>query len=288
MSRIEDVDVVFVHYGSLTPTVEAVRSVMSAVHRVIVVSNDGTSRPPGLPETVQWIIAPRNMGFGAAVNIAAEHVTAAKAFILNTDLYISPETVAACARAIDLPTVAVVGPRLNYGDGRLQSGPGHDGTRRAPPTTGAGTGTLECDWVTGAALMTSAATLRRIKFDGSYFLGYEDYDYCVRVRRAGGKVLWLGESIALHASGGVIGPVLWHYYATRNAIWYARAAMPSGTTAWRYARALALLARVVAADCLKRRNFERTIVTFRGLRDSRKGKPTMEEGPWLTEPICLR
>ena len=58
----------------------------------------------------------------------------------------------------------------------------------------------EVDWVTGAALMVRRAAIQAVGLlDESYFLYWEDLDWCYRMRRAGWTVHRIPEARAVHA-----------------------------------------------------------------------------------------
>jgi GT2 family glycosyltransferase len=60
----------------------------------------------------------------------------------------------------------------------------------------------ERDLLSGAALLIKANLLNRISLlDPSFFFGYEDYDFCIRARRAGFKVVYVPKAKVWHKVG---------------------------------------------------------------------------------------
>ncbi len=58
---------------------------------------------------------------------------------------------------------------------------------------------LECDWVAGACyLMRREAFMEVGVFDDSFYFGFEDVDYCYRVKKAGWKVMYIPQAVIIH------------------------------------------------------------------------------------------
>lgn len=82
----------------------------------------------------------------------------------------------------------------------------------------------DVDWVSGACLLTTRATLDRIgAFDEGYFWGFEDVDFCQRVHRAAMRVVYYPETSVMHEIGASARTVptkaliarhrgMWRYY----------------------------------------------------------------------------
>jgi len=60
----------------------------------------------------------------------------------------------------------------------------------------------ETDLVSGAAMLIKTGIINRISLlDSSFFLGFEDYDYCIRARKAGFKVVYVPSANIWHKVG---------------------------------------------------------------------------------------
>lgn len=60
----------------------------------------------------------------------------------------------------------------------------------------------DVDWVSGACLMTRRETFEHLGgFDGAYFWGFEDVDFCQRVHRAGLRVVYYPYAAVVHEIG---------------------------------------------------------------------------------------
>jgi len=77
----------------------------------------------------------------------------------------------------------------------------------------------------GACMMISREVIDRVGLlDESYFMFYEEYDYCERVRQAGFQIYYDGRSHILHKQSISVGKnsPLKSYYMTRNRIYFSR------------------------------------------------------------------
>lgn len=86
-------------------------------------------------------------------------------------------------------------------------------------------GELSFDSIYGAAMMVATdAFVRHHGFDTSFEHLFEEFDLCLRVRRAGGGVVCAGASIVRHKGGGSLSnarPRYSHMYY-RNRVWFWR------------------------------------------------------------------
>lgn len=155
----------------------------------------------------------RNHGFAGAINRGAACVLAkaqpADVLVLvNQDCIVSRGWLAPLLAALADPAVAVAGARLLDDDGvTLQ----HAGARieRNGLTSHVGRGSrdplawrdaCDADYVCGALIAMRTATWRRLgPFDEGYAPAYfEEVDFCVRVRAAGLRVVYVPHSEARH------------------------------------------------------------------------------------------
>ncbi len=150
---------------------------------------------------VRTFVAPRNLGFGGGHNLLAGKTSAGYLLILNPDAEIAaPGTI---ARLLDLvagdPRVSVAGPKLVMDDGSPQPydhGRLH-GARAAIALRGghsywrATDVRQEVAWVSGGAMLVDHDAFSAVGgFDEKLFLYKEDEDLCLRLREAGGAVVY--------------------------------------------------------------------------------------------------
>lgn len=156
----------------------------------------------------------RNLGFGGGHNLLASKTEARYLLILNPDVeFLVPDT---AKRLLAIATseagVAAVGPKLltptgsaqAYDHGRLH------GVRAQIALRGGHsywheTGTRQdAAWVSGAVLLVDREAFNRVGgFDEQLFLYKEDEDLCLRLRRAGGRVVY-EPSVVVRHHGSVV------------------------------------------------------------------------------------
>jgi N-acetylglucosaminyl-diphospho-decaprenol L-rhamnosyltransferase len=162
-----------------------------------------------------------NVGFGRANNQLVEHVRGDYVLLLNTDAFVSPETVRTSVEYMDRHLrCGILGVKLTGSDGSPQP------SRRSFPTPFTTfirrTGlyryipieqarddlTLDhdvvsdCDWVPGCYYLVRRAVLDEIGlFDPRFFMYFEEVDHCRRARNAGWTVTYLASTSVVHLGG---------------------------------------------------------------------------------------
>lgn len=171
--------------------------------RWVVVSNGRTE-----PEPTPGVELRRlpNEGYGSAINHVVQGCSARAILALNADLAPEPgflEAVLAAAKRMEnsAERIGVVGFRLFDAEGTPQGSVGRFPTlvrflwallwprsTRKYVRIGEGTRT-PADWVTGACVLIDGRCFEEMGgFDPSYFLYYEDVDFCFRAARRGWRV----------------------------------------------------------------------------------------------------
>lgn len=154
-----------------------------------------------------------NRGFGAGHNALAARNGSPLICCVNPDVVAEQRDVfVRLLAALEDPGVAVAGPLLRTPDGspqRFDHGELHG--LRARIASGAGhahwqprTERTEVAWVSGAfMLMRRSAFEAAGGFDEGFFLYKEEEDLCLRIRHAGGRVLYCPDAEARHV-GSVV------------------------------------------------------------------------------------
>jgi len=167
------------------------------------------------------LIQSENVGFARANNQALRLARGEFALLLNPDAELAPgslETMVAFAR--ESWEVGVVGPRLVFGDGQPQPS-----RRRFPtpatlfvestvlqqlfPRAGLLRGFYvadipddtmqDVDWLVGACLLVRRAAIAQVGLlDERFFMYSEETDWCLRMRRAGWRVVYLPAARVTH------------------------------------------------------------------------------------------
>jgi GT2 family glycosyltransferase len=156
----------------------------------------------------------RNLGFGGGHNLLASKTEARYLLILNPDVeFTAPDTAKRLLAAVaSSDRIAAAGPKLltaggspqPYDHGRLH------GVRAQIALRGGHSYWHETDhpqevaWVSGAVMLIERAAFDRIGgFDENLFLYKEDEDLCLRLRRAGGRVIY-EPSVVVRHHGSVV------------------------------------------------------------------------------------
>ena len=185
--------------------------------RIVIVDNgsggnDCAEIRAAHPDVV-LIEAGANLGFAKGNNLALRDLASEYALLINSDALLEDGTLDGMIAALQADAaVGAVGPRVvNVDDGADQDYPyrfptipqmitravmgpqyparGHD----AP---------LEIDRLHGACLMTRAVVLRQVGLlDEDFFMYDEDVDWCIRVRKAGWRLLLLPHLRVRHYGG---------------------------------------------------------------------------------------
>jgi GT2 family glycosyltransferase len=258
---------VVVHFGDVAPTIR-IAAVLAQWADVVVAVNDGTARPAGLDSRIEWHMSSGNVGYAGGFAEAVAGRSAECYVVLNNDVVIEESTWRRCLDAIAQPSIWVAAPVMCWPDGTLQSGAGRLTKLLHSPTAAvAPSGVTDCEWVTGAVMFLRPEAVTGVRFDALYFLGSEDVDLCVRVRRAGGRVVCVGGAEVLHERSRVVGS-MWPYYTVRNRVWSARKLFGVSSALLTWTWFAILYPRILLADLLKRRDLRSSRLHLRGLRDS--------------------
>jgi hypothetical protein len=186
-------------------------------------SADGTVEAVRAAHPAVRIIANReNVGFATACNQAIRAARAPYALLINGDAEVRPGAVESLVGLLDArPDVAVAAPRTLNEDGTPQVSFGPDltlagewrqrrlvrGVRSREPDAlrraeEAGSREQEPAWVSGACLLARREALAEVGFfDEGFFLYEEDVDLCLRLRRAGWRIVFTPAAEVVHRLG---------------------------------------------------------------------------------------
>jgi N-acetylglucosaminyl-diphospho-decaprenol L-rhamnosyltransferase len=230
MSVKTNVNVIIVNYRTPELTVKCIESIIRmgivSADAIYVVENaspdDSACKLAGSLPGVKIILAERNGGFSAGVNLAAAQASREYLLVLNPDTYFVDSSVDHALLLLEKrPDVGLVGLELVYPDGRLQYSARRfyclvDVLARRSPlgkfwplsrcveehmmvsawTSGQ---PFEADWVMGTGFIVRRNLFNRIGcMDEAYFLYMEDVDLCARVWEAGSKVMCVPGARLVH------------------------------------------------------------------------------------------
>ena len=194
---------------------------------IIIIDNASTDgSPQELARTfpqVRIIRHEQNLGFSTANNLAIRGSAGKYTLILNDDAILQPDSLRLMLHKIDSDlTIAAVGPKLLNPDGSLQRG---FTNRRLPRLRSLLCGLLglnplferwgwsrdllthsrdpyrsgETEHLAGACLLVRRDMLEAVGFfDEEFYYLFEDADLCCRLRKLGGKIVYLAEATVVH------------------------------------------------------------------------------------------
>jgi GT2 family glycosyltransferase len=205
------------------------REIAGGAVEVIVVDN---SPGDGTAEIVQrnfpWVryLAPgANLGFGCANNLGYGRSSGELVVFLNPDTISNAEALEHCVRRLHTePNIGLISPKLVQADGSMDLA-----CRRSIPTLWDGfcrasglaaafpktrlfagynlthlseNGTYDVGAINGAFMMIRREVLERVGlFDEAFFMYGDDLDLCIRVARAGYRIVYDGRVQITHLKG---------------------------------------------------------------------------------------
>ncbi|QKJ28300.1 glycosyltransferase family 2 protein [Mucilaginibacter mali] len=209
---------------------------------IIVVDNGSTTGKVTelIPQftDVKFIRSEANLGFAGGNNIGIAAATGDYFFLVNTDTEFTPDLVQKLVDVLDQhPEVGMVSPRIQFFPdtgmtqyagstqinfitgrnkmiGKFQRN-GDDFNSVIGPTA----------YIHGAAVMVKREVIDKAgPMHESYFLYYEEVDWCEHVKKAGYKLWVRGDAVIYHKESISVGKKSWlkEYFMTRNRILFTR------------------------------------------------------------------
>ncbi len=178
-----------------------------------------------LPQTgipIQVIQKQKNEGFASTVHLGLQQIGEKDCVILNSDIEAHAGWLEALQfAAYQKESIGIVGPKLLYPDGSIQSAGSHRNReapewfdhyyRHKPGFYGPTNFPREMLAMTGACLYVKSTVLKKIGLlDTNYPMAFEDMDFCLRARQAEFEILYTPFSILTHhesvSRGKQLGP----------------------------------------------------------------------------------
>ncbi|MGE3062357.1 MAG: glycosyltransferase family 2 protein [bacterium] len=230
------VTIIIVTYNSenfIKKCIEGVYSKTEDVeYEIIVVDNNSTDRTAEIVyrnfKNVRLIRNRKNMGFGAANNIAIERSSGEYIMLLNPDTVLENNAIKVLVDQLKADSnVGCAGAKLLYFDGSLQLScrqfpnyinvffgrrsiirhlfPKNPVSREFMLENMDYNYVQEVDWIMGAAMMMRRSTIEEVgSFDERYFLFVEDTDLCYRMVSSGKKVVYVPSAVIRHFHGASV------------------------------------------------------------------------------------
>ena len=183
--------------------------------------------------SMQYVAVPENLGFGRANNLGFRQTSGECVLFLNPDTVSNAQALGHCVRRLqDEPGIGLISPKLVLADGSMDLA-----CRRSIPTLWDGfcratglaaafphaklfsgynlthlpaDGTYDVGAINGAFMMARRTVLERVAenpavFDESFFMYGDDLDLCIRVARAGLRIVYDGRVQITHLKGVSVG-----------------------------------------------------------------------------------
>ena len=195
---IPDVDIVIPTRDRHQLLDRCLESVATSTHsrRQVVIVDNGSREP----ETLAYLAAlphrvvphPGEFNFSALVNRGVEATAAPYVVLLNNDTVVrTPGWLEAMLEWCARPGVGAVGARLVFADGRVQHEGVGIGIGRVAANLDLGwSAARACSAVTGACMMVRREAWSAVGgFDESLPVAFNDVDFCLRLWRAGWRVI---------------------------------------------------------------------------------------------------
>lgn len=185
------------------------RDVLPQVQEVIVTAEAKSTIPPGAnhDSKIRYVRKPMaGIGYGRNANFGARNSTGKYLLLMNDDVFLDPGAVERMLVEIKKPGVGMVANLLRYPEGTIY----HAGKRRSPGVRGWGhidyrqvdcttKEPTEMENVCMACCLVRREVFYQIKgFDEDFFIYAEDDDFCLRLRRAGWKIVFTPHSTGIH------------------------------------------------------------------------------------------
>lgn len=203
-----DISIIIVSYNSLDPLKDCLKSIASQTgvsFEIIVIDNDSKDGTPELlkSQNVNALFPMRNIGFGAAANLASKQAIGKYLFILNPDTILTPGCLASFLEfAKSHPDFGLASAHLIYENGNTQISARNLPMRRdllfgrgsplyrlglarekdAGYLSSLGDSPLRVPAISATALFVRSDLFREFGgFDERFFMYMEDLDLCKRV-----------------------------------------------------------------------------------------------------------
>jgi len=212
------VSIIILNWNGLKDTIECLESLKKITYpnyEVIVVDNGSEGNDADILEEkykgyIRLIRNKENLGFTGGNNIAIKKIfdggKSNYILLLNNDTVVEPNFLLKLVEiAENNPEVGVIGPKIVLYDqpDKLAHGRGVINWRSGSGIGKEGEGLLECDFVTGCAMLIKKSALEKLDyfFDDDYFTYYEDADLCLRIKDKGFKIIYYSGAKVRHKVG---------------------------------------------------------------------------------------
>jgi len=226
-----NLSVIIVTYNSDNYIQDCLQSILVALesfndYEIIIIDNDSLDKTIQIikqfdSDKVELIGESSNKGYAAALNHAVRKVKFEKILILNPDTVVANTAMLELYKASEDPAVGIAGGKLINPDGTFQLS-----SRRHFPTLGVlfsyalrlnkifkksrffgkynytylnENFQVDVDSISGACMVFDKEIYNKVGgLDESFFLYFEDTDFCLKIKKLGFKVLYCPKAEILH------------------------------------------------------------------------------------------
>lgn len=241
---MENTAIIILNYNGTEDTIACVHSILKTKCPADIIVVDNASKEHSfvilkqeLPETVKVLRSKVNLGYAGGNNIGIKYAYDngyEYICVLNNDTVLTEDCISACAQELDRNRdIAFIGPTiLNLCDGKVQSTGGSIHINRAyvdcknngddyrpEPRM------IQSDYIGGACIMCRRGIIEELgPIPESYFLFFEETEWCYRALRHGYRNVCLNATSLRHKGSASIQKIggLNEYLMKRNQIAFLR------------------------------------------------------------------
>lgn len=233
-----DVSIIIINYKTFLLTQQCIDSILHHTKGVtfeIILVENGTDEF-NQENTARWgnkvnlIESKDNLGFAGGNNLGIKFAKGKYILLLNSDTYLTEDSVSKSFHFMqEQPGVGALTARLIYPDGRPQSVAQRFPSikysliellriqkllsRRKAGKMLLGSffehnETTEADWIWGAFFMMKSEIIPKLpngKLDDSYFMYWEDVQWCMDIKKLGYRVFFFADTTVVHIQEGSSG-----------------------------------------------------------------------------------
>ncbi len=232
--------IILVNYKTADDTIECIESLRKVDYdnfKIIIVENgskdDSYIKLKGFCKDEILINSEENLGFAGGNNLGIERAlndNAEYVLLLNNDTTVNEQFLTKLVDAFSYDSnVGIVGCKINYysqpnivnyAGGEIDWNKFTTYFYRTDELDDKDEEIKEITFVSGCAMMINRSVIEKIgMLDHSYFMYYEDTDYCAKALDGGFKLLYQPKSVIYHkissSSGGDLSPFVL-YWSTKN------------------------------------------------------------------------
>jgi len=223
--------VIIINYNTPRMTIKAIETFKKNVEdfnfEIILIDNNSQEKISTEDVDrlqVKLIQNSKNLGFAKAVNQGMEVSAGDFVLLLNSDVLVKNNSVKQMMDYLENNSMAgIVGPLFYYPNGQHQPSAGKFPSLSREVIRFSMIGKIffggtviynnffaikffkqpsEVDWLSGGCMLVRRQVIKQIGLlDENYFFGIEDFDYCLRAKKVGWKIMFLPSAEIIHYHG---------------------------------------------------------------------------------------